>query len=610
MVLQSEPLQQNRIKSRTSAPKVRTGCITCKRRHVKCDEEKPHCSNCIQGGRHCAGYAVKQRKRAPSPDQICWDSQQVTHRQPPRIRVQFDLNSLDFQDTTGMLYFREFVDLMQGPWTTAASSGDLWAVILPQLARNSSTLRYAGMAVGALSVWCRKSTYRSLRAVSVPALPLTEGDSHYFHAVGYYCQSLKLQSQRASVQDALFLSVLLLFFEILRGNRKAALDHVNHGLALLLGLLADEDAHLSIADLSPNPKPLVSAVADVFGHLASQARSVLRDRVGQAPPLPNLAKALTNRKETMESFMVRLSQVPPSSVPSYHIPATFNSLDEFEECWNIIRRRQASMAPIMVEAMQASGVKGSKDEGLIQNFYLELLGNPRIREFCENSRKGLEALNNAFLPLFNRVMMFDTDSPTYLRAIHLRLQFLGVYVFEDTPQFIDVETVQSRTPLFREYLDLARTALRTAEQQIKNPAGQLSLHCGLAWYLLILAFFCRDPVARDEAVWILQNYPGQDGLWNTPALYALALRNRVVERINATDGTPAEQWRRLWHREFVFEDGGERIVLRYLNKDEASGKWQLVEELGEIRAGSEDVQWKRQPLTGSGGLLMTDLYIA
>ncbi|KAI0385121.1 hypothetical protein F5Y04DRAFT_277187 [Hypomontagnella monticulosa] len=609
MISQSEPLRQSRFKkSRTSAPKTRTGCITCKRRHIKCDEEKPHCSNCVQGGRQCEGYVVKQRKGAPNPDQICWDSQQVTHR-PSRIPIQIDVASLDFQDDTSMLYFREFADLMQGPWITAAFSGDLWNVILPQIARNNSTLRYAGMAIGALSIWCRKSTYNSLRAVSVPDLPLAKRDSHYFHAVGYYCQSLKLQSQQASVQDTLFLSVLLLFFDVLRGNRKAALDHVNHGSALLLALLAEGgDARFSIADLAPNPKPLINAIADVFGHLASQARSVLHGRFGQTP-LPNLTKALASRKETLESFMARLSQLPLSSTPSSHIPATFDNLDQFDECWNIARRRQTSMMPITMEVMQTSWVKGSTDPKLIQNLYVELLGNPRIKEFCENSRKGLEALNTAFLPLFNRIMMSDPDSPTYLRAVHLRLQFLGVYVFEDTPQFINVEMVQARTPLFREYLDLARIALRTAEQQIKNPAAQLSLHCDLAPRLLIVAFFCRDPVARDEAVWILKNYPGQDGLFNTSAIYALALRNRVVEQRNAMEGTPAEQWRRLWHREFVFEDGGERIMLRYLDKDEATGKWQLVEELAEVREGSDDVEWKRQPLTGSGGPLMTDLYI-
>ncbi|KAG5978987.1 hypothetical protein E4U55_005686 [Claviceps digitariae] len=38
------------------APKVRTGCLTCRSRRVKCDENKPTCFRCLKGGLHCQGY--------------------------------------------------------------------------------------------------------------------------------------------------------------------------------------------------------------------------------------------------------------------------------------------------------------------------------------------------------------------------------------------------------------------------------------------------------------------------------------------------------------------------------------------------------------------------
>ncbi|OAL35021.1 hypothetical protein AYO20_05736 [Fonsecaea nubica] len=52
--------------------KVRSGCITCKRRRIKCDEEKPTCQRCIRSGKVCLGYdpprawifdVVKSKKR-------------------------------------------------------------------------------------------------------------------------------------------------------------------------------------------------------------------------------------------------------------------------------------------------------------------------------------------------------------------------------------------------------------------------------------------------------------------------------------------------------------------------------------------------------------------
>lgn len=43
----SEKVQDNKPK------RVRTGCLTCRTRHLKCDEEKPVCKNCRKANRPC-----------------------------------------------------------------------------------------------------------------------------------------------------------------------------------------------------------------------------------------------------------------------------------------------------------------------------------------------------------------------------------------------------------------------------------------------------------------------------------------------------------------------------------------------------------------------------
>ncbi|KAH8652049.1 hypothetical protein BX600DRAFT_516138 [Xylariales sp. PMI_506] len=48
----------NTTRKRASRPKVRTGCISCKKRHVKCDERKPGCSRCENLSLICEGYAA------------------------------------------------------------------------------------------------------------------------------------------------------------------------------------------------------------------------------------------------------------------------------------------------------------------------------------------------------------------------------------------------------------------------------------------------------------------------------------------------------------------------------------------------------------------------
>ncbi|MBE3041200.1 Zn(II)2Cys6 transcription factor, partial [Candidatus Bathyarchaeota archaeon] len=189
--------QDSRIKqSRTSSHKVRTGCVTCKKRHLKCDETRPRCGNCLRSRRQCEGY-VEARKGNPGFGQFRWDSKEVTRRPAcPRAQLHLDQDILDFRDSTSALHFNEFVGLVQGPWIVAVSGGDLWNVTLPQVSRNSSTLRHAAMAIGALSIWHRQSKNKSLSEGTPPALPAGDGDAIYFQAMAHYGQCLKLQSKQ------------------------------------------------------------------------------------------------------------------------------------------------------------------------------------------------------------------------------------------------------------------------------------------------------------------------------------------------------------------------------------------------------------------------------
>lgn len=517
--------------------------------------------------------------------------------------MQQAVRASDFQETVGMLYFEEFIALVRGPWISAVSNAGLWQASLPQLARSNDTLRCIAIGIGALSV-SHQSEYSGPYKRSILPSPNSRNDTHYQNAVWHYCRALKLLSDSNSVQDVVSSSVMLLFFEILRGDRKTALNHLNHGLSLMLTLLMD-DTHNYIHAVAPNPKPFLSSLTSIFALLAPQARFVLQGSTGQDRPLPNFIRGLESNGLTMKSFIVllgRLSRRPATN----DCPSAFSNLEEFEEYWLNLRISNSAVGPMAVEVVQNSGILGSKEGDAIDAFYYELLDNPEIKTFCESSRKAMETLSTASLPLFNRIFMSDAQSSTYLKAIHLRLQFLQVYAFENPPQYSSAEALHSQTPLFREYLSLASIALKIAKQNIANSPSHISLECGIAWHLLLVAFFCRDPLARDEAVQMLRDYPCQDGLWNVRSLYILALKSQDVERTNAVEGTSTEQWQRLWRREYVFEEGGDRIVFRYQDRSDATGDWQTVEEVAEI--GEEaDINWTRRPLTGFGALTMGDL---
>src|SRR3569833_3334642 len=54
-------------RKRSSRPKVRSGCLTCTRRHVKCDERKPFCLRCEKADIECAGYSSPKPPEPKKP---------------------------------------------------------------------------------------------------------------------------------------------------------------------------------------------------------------------------------------------------------------------------------------------------------------------------------------------------------------------------------------------------------------------------------------------------------------------------------------------------------------------------------------------------------------
>ncbi|KAI1261334.1 hypothetical protein F5Y18DRAFT_431165 [Xylariaceae sp. FL1019] len=57
---------------RVSKPKIKTGCNNCKWRRIKCDEQRPACSQCVRSKKLCTGYPPPSKSTlriplAPSP---------------------------------------------------------------------------------------------------------------------------------------------------------------------------------------------------------------------------------------------------------------------------------------------------------------------------------------------------------------------------------------------------------------------------------------------------------------------------------------------------------------------------------------------------------------
>lgn len=50
--------------------RTKTGCLTCRKRRIKCDETHPTCNNCKKSKRDCAGYDPIFKQTPPGPSTI------------------------------------------------------------------------------------------------------------------------------------------------------------------------------------------------------------------------------------------------------------------------------------------------------------------------------------------------------------------------------------------------------------------------------------------------------------------------------------------------------------------------------------------------------------
>ncbi|KAF3482855.1 uncharacterized protein GIQ15_02179 [Arthroderma uncinatum] len=62
---EEKPSKDSSQKAKGPRKRTKTGCLTCRKRRIKCGEEKPRCNNCIKSKRECEGYGQRVVFRHP-----------------------------------------------------------------------------------------------------------------------------------------------------------------------------------------------------------------------------------------------------------------------------------------------------------------------------------------------------------------------------------------------------------------------------------------------------------------------------------------------------------------------------------------------------------------
>ncbi|KAH9893691.1 hypothetical protein F4778DRAFT_290880 [Xylariomycetidae sp. FL2044] len=231
------------LRKRASRPKVRSGCVTCKKRRVKCDEGKPACHNCVRLELVCHYEAPKEPSppRQPPPRRRAAPLVALQQRAilpAPKSNQEVSVPWIPYQSAWGKLNSVEvaYFDFYRDNIAPYMGRADFWLRSVMRSSLESTCIRDLVAAIAAL-------------AQAIPAAP--EGykfsarntnwvNEHHSTAIRYYTDALakyraQLSQEPTTLPPRLILMVnfLLMTFEGMQGNVSAVDTLMTHGVMML-----------------------------------------------------------------------------------------------------------------------------------------------------------------------------------------------------------------------------------------------------------------------------------------------------------------------------------------------------------------------------------------
>ncbi|VUC29745.1 unnamed protein product [Clonostachys rosea] len=443
------------------------------------------------------------------------------------------------------------------------------------------------------------------RALSMQCIGKNPSQSnHYQNAVAYYCKALRNLSRAhtatATTQEAMLLAILFTSFEGLRGNVKAALKHIYHGLLIVRELCASPEAMSRIDQLAPDPGQFVSEVLALYWRLAIQTQVVIQGSAEQKES-GTMSNAQSKDSEELDRQVIntRLSRYLLPRAGLSASPKLFVHVNEALAHWEATTRRIERLGPRVIPIVDKFLSGDARNHKEIEEALDGIQKNREITFFSEESQSYLRIWHEAFWPLYQRTLATsEPGSGPTMTLICLQIEYLALSMHCMFQMQGSYDVVSTLTPKCREINELCEIVFRCQTQGARGPSMRFSIGTGLTWHLIFVAMNCRDSVVRESAMRILETYYRQDGLWSSTSFLEIAKRNRKVEAENCDEDDMKQQWLRLSRRVFLLEEAGERLIFRYMSKE--NGCWEYIEEYADFShtsTSSLGVEWKRRPLS-------------
>ncbi|KAH9223321.1 hypothetical protein DL95DRAFT_128453 [Leptodontidium sp. 2 PMI_412] len=529
---------------RTLGPKVRSGCVTCKIRRVKCDEGKPGCKRCFKFGKPCDGYeGNKQSKpstlpRKPRPLAPLQNTY-VTIQQPiyqtfyqnishtPTRHEQYDQNEQLqtvqrlrlppntsnpdttqnnfipihplyrppprdlFQNDQERLYFQRFCEISAAQLTGCLES-ELWSRVVLQASETAPCIRHAVTAIGTLNLkgWRDGNNSSNSQRLDQKRLQFAY---HSYHSAIVDMRRSTSEGQ-TDIRTKLLACLLFACFETYHGNRDVATAQVFAGIEAIdsYNLLRAHSQTTSGTTLPPIDEEIVR----IFVVLEIQA-TTYQDRRSRALHL----ERLNGGRAAVEDMPVEFTSLKQARLPMTRIVLRGIHLTMSQ------REVDLSLHPSIVDLWWISERTSPSPIG--PNSSISTV-DPVYALQC-NILSEYKRWEKAFEPLLRKARG-PKGRASFHAATLLRVHYLSgvLCLAATTPHPLYYHRCYTRE--LTEVVDLAHLLLEDANQSLLGDS--YSLDIGVVMPLIVVGYKYRHRALRRRIIETFGKVQRREGIWD------------------------------------------------------------------------------------------------
>lgn len=572
---------QRARRARTSKPKVKTGCNNCKQRRIKCDEQRPACTQCVRSKKECKGYPPPPRARifeevriAPRPitvvglasataapakiaprarSNITISTRKLAQPQPQRITPPLTPTNpaenvfstltihrlsvnLPFNPQDG-LYFQLFRERTAGELSGFFDSS-FWNRSVLQECHTEEAIRHSVVALGALYKTLEKMTESPPGSPSDNFDPADHARAHWEVAFRNYDSAMKaIRSQMSSDQStqrtSLMATVLLACFDSFIGDHKQAIVQIQTGLKLLEQLRSERRRAFM-----PRPEePVEQDLIQMFTRLAIQAKSY--DMAFHFPQPFVIRLTPQNTDPTSPSSE---GGSPVSTIQS-PIPERFSSLLDARLAWDSLCEKMLRFTETMFQYTSSTSPMGVLPRELQQyglGFKTEIESWSHAFEHILNSRNapGKSSQEKAaisvlkmfqimgqilFLMTFSQSeAQFDSFLPHFRAIVKLAVEVVG-------DEEREAMAKRCPNPQFCQHQSGHPDIIGGGEWSAKHIKPSFSADLGIVPPLFVVATKCREPTVRRQAIQLLMSSSRREGMWDSELIARIGMWIMAIE---------------------------------------------------------------------------------